>query len=312
MMKWLLRIGIPGLIYWQWQRRKEKNQAVPLKNKVVIITGASAGIGREAATIFSAQGAHTVLVARRSNLLAEVQQELQSQFDTQVLTITADLTSDSDIERIVSETLDHFGRIDVLVNNAGMTMGGYTEDHDPDAIRRMLDVNMYGLMRLTQAVLPTMKSQHSGHIVNVSSMVAEIPYSGEAPYAATKGGVNTFSEALRRELYGTGVQVSLVLPGWTQTGMIEHVDISRLRRNMMMPPGTEIQSAAYVASHVVAAVRYRRSTVRLGGALMGLYGLIGRAAPQLMDLYYALFSNSDETVDTVKNLGTRETTVDSP
>jgi short-subunit dehydrogenase len=306
MKKWLIRGSILSLLYWQWKRRREQNNATSLKNKVVIITGASAGIGRATAKIFSAQGAHTVLVARRSNLLAEVQQELQEQFETQVLTITADLSQDDDIERVVAETLDHFGRVDVLVNNAGITMGGYTEDHDPDAIRRMLDINMYGLIRLTQAVLPAMKSQHSGHIVNISSAAAEISYEGEAPYTATKRGTNAFSDALRRELRGSGVHVSIVMPGWTKTGMIEQVDLSRLRRNMLLPPGIEVQNPAYVASHIVAAVRYNKAYVRLGGPLINVYAFLARAFPGLTDLFYTLFLNPIESVETVRHLGTRD------
>ncbi len=306
MKKWLIRGGVLAALYWQWKRRREQNNATPLKNKVVIITGASAGIGRATAKTFSAQGAHTVLVARRGNLLAEVQQDLQSQFDTQILTITADLSNDDDIERVVAETLDHFGRVDVLVNNAGITMGGYTEDHDPDAIRRMLDINMYGLIRLTQAVLPTMKSQHSGHIVNISSAAADISYEGEAPYAATKRGTNAFSDALRRELRGSGVHVSIVMPGWTQTGMIEHMDLSHMRQNMLLPVGTEIQSVEYVASHIVAAVRYHKAYVRLGGPLISVYAFLSRAFPGLMDMFYTLFLNPDNSVETMRHLGTRD------
>jgi NADP-dependent 3-hydroxy acid dehydrogenase YdfG len=293
-------LALLGFGAWQWKRQREYANITPIKNKVVLVTGASSGIGRATARAFAIQGAHVVLMARRANLLAELQDEL-SAFDVRVLSIAGDVTEEADVQTVIDETLREFGRIDVLVNNAGVRQAGYIEDTDPDWTRRVFDVNIYGTTRMVQAVLPIMKTQHSGHIVNVSSVSALIPASGQTIYGATKSAMTYTMDSLRRELHGTGVRVSALHPGWTRTDMVRNEAI------FDQIPGTElnavdIQTPAFVASHVVATVRYNRATVVLGGIGFKVMALCQRFAPALVDWYMAWLYPPEKLVPVMRDL----------
>ncbi|MEL6405754.1 MAG: SDR family NAD(P)-dependent oxidoreductase [Chloroflexota bacterium] len=293
----VLTVGVAGLGIWQLLRQRERANAVSLKNKVVIITGASSGIGRSAAKIFSAQGAHTVLVARRANLLAEVQSELQASFDTRVLTVAADVTNEDDIQNIVQATLDEFGRIDVLVNNAGIVKGGYLEEKDFANWQSIIEVNLTAVVRLTQAVLPIMKEQYSGHIVNVSSVVSFAATPGQAVYVATKSGMNGFSESLRREVADFNINVSVVMPGFTDTPMNEgRVEKIKEVAGEAGEAIANFESADYVASNVVAAVRYQKSQVTLGGVPMQIMQTLHSISPSILDFVYTQLATPKDLV----------------
>lgn len=291
----LLATSIAGFGIWQLFRQLEQSNPTSLQNKVVIITGASSGIGRASAKIFAAQGAHTVLVARRANVLAEVQSELLEQFDTHVLTVAGDVTQQEDINNIVKTTLDEFGRIDVLVNNAGISKGGYLEEKEFDNWQTIIETNLSGVIRLTQAVLPLMKAQHSGHIVNVSSIVAFAGTPGQAVYTSTKSGVNGFSEALRREVYKDNIKVSIVMPGYTATPMNEG-NLDDLTQDTGAGDFINVQSADYVASNIVAAVRYNKPQVILGGLQTKIINYLHRISPSIIDLIFTRIVNTENIV----------------
>lgn len=292
----LVLTGLAGLGIWQFFRQRERNSSVSLRNKVVIITGASSGIGRASARIFAAQGAHTVLVARRANILAEVQSELQDEFDSRVLTVAGDVTQQADINNVVRTALDEFGRIDVLVNNAGIARGGYLEEKDFENWKDIIDVNLNGAMNMTQAVLPLMKAQRSGHIVNVSSVITFNATPGQAVYVASKSGINGFSDALRREVFPHNVNVSVVMPGFTETPMTEGVR-EKLADSDMPSDSIAIEGAEYVASNIVAAVRYKRSRVVLGGMQMLLADIAYRISPSILDLLYTRIVDPEKLVE---------------
>lgn len=298
----LLAAGAAGFGIWQVLRQRERANAISLKNKVVIITGASSGIGRAAATVFSAQGAHTVLVARRANVLADVQTELQANFDTRVLTVAADVTNEDDIRNIVQTTLDEFGRIDVLVNNAGIVHGGYLEEKSFDEWQAIIQTNLTAVVRLTQEVLPIMKEQYSGHVVNVSSVVSFAATPGQAVYAATKSGMNGFSESLRREVADFNIYVSIVMPGFTDTPMNDGraEKIAEVAGDM----GDAIasfESADYVASNIVAAVRYRKPQITLGGVPMQIMRTLHNISPSILDFIYTQLATPQDLVEVAKN-----------
>lgn len=299
-MKNLVLAGLlGGFGYWMWKNMQPPR--VHLGGKVVLITGASSGIGRAAAKTFAAQGAHVILSARRRDLLESLEQELQS-YGVQTLIVESDLLNDDDIQALVDVALKAFGRIDVLVNNAGLSMGGPFEEHDADAMRRMIRLNVTSLIRLTQLVVPHMVAQGSGVVINVGSVAGEMLMHGQTVYAATKAAIHGFSVSLRRELHGTGVFVSEVKPGWTRTPMIENISDEDMKAMRMNNPIFPMQSPDYVAGHIVNAVRYHRADVILGGVGMisGVY--IQRIVPFLIDALTARRSK-ENVLNACKKLG---------
>ncbi|MDE0653247.1 MAG: oxidoreductase [bacterium] len=179
-------------------------------SKVILITGASAGLGREAAILLAEQG-HTVYAgARRVDRLVELA-------DHGVTAVEMDVTKAADNERAVSRILDNEGRIDVLINNAGFGLYGPVEDIPIDEARYQFEVNLFGLAHLTQFVLPHMRAQGSGRIVNISSMVGKVFTPMGAWYVATKHALEGWSDCLRLEAAPFGIQVVLIEPGAIHT-----------------------------------------------------------------------------------------------
>lgn len=247
-----------------------RKRAVPadLRGRVVIITGASSGIGKATAHAFAAVGARVVLVARREAALGKVQAEL-ARYGVETLVIPADITDDSAAQHVAQETLRAFGRIDVLVNNAGLTLGGPIEEHDPEAMRKLVLLNYYGCARMVQVVLPAMQQQHSGHIVNVGSISGLLLAPGQVFYGGLKAGLIGFSDGLRLEVEDYGVRVSLVLPGWTHTEMVGGMDEIAMRASGLINRFTGgFDAPEKVASGIVNAVRYNRPRVIYGTRFM--------------------------------------------
>ncbi|MCY3661601.1 MAG: oxidoreductase [bacterium] len=182
-------------------------------SKVVLITGASSGIGREAAILLGKQG-HTVYAgARRVDRLAE----LADLAGGGVTAVEMDVTKDDDNERAVDRIIEGEGQIDVLINNAGCGLYGPIEDVSLDDARHVFEVNLFGLAHLTQLVLPHMRARRSGRIVNISSMVGRIYTPMGAWYIATKHALEGWSDCLRYETAPFGIQVALVQPGSIHT-----------------------------------------------------------------------------------------------
>ncbi|MXV90480.1 MAG: SDR family NAD(P)-dependent oxidoreductase [Acidimicrobiia bacterium] len=182
-------------------------------SKVVLITGASSGIGREAAILLGKQG-HTVYAgARRVDRLAE----LADLTGGGVTAVEMDVTKDDDNQRVVDRIIESEGRIDVLINNAGCGLYGPIEDVSLDDARHVFEVNLFGLAHLTQLVLPHMRARRSGRIVNISSMVGRIYTPMGAWYIATKHALEGWSDCLRYETAPFGIQVALVQPGSIHT-----------------------------------------------------------------------------------------------
>src|SRR5512138_2743926 len=274
-----------------------------LRNKVVIITGASAGIGRSAAHLFAEAGSCVVLVARRMDALNRLKEELAVPSSQAMLAVSADVAKDQDLQRLYETVMTHFGRIDVLVNNAGVALGGALVDYDPERIRQVLAINLYGPIRLTQLILPAMLKQQSGHIVNVSSPAGVFALPGETVYNASRSGLTTFSESLRRELTGRGVDVSVVMPGWTRTEMIEQMNEQRLRQAGLLMPLMTIDDPRVPARAILDCVLYKRRRVLLGGPAFHLVDFLGRIMPQGLDWYLRRFMNAEQVCAVMKDLG---------
>ena len=179
---------------------------------VCIVTGASSGIGAATARLLSENGAHVVLAARRADRLDALAAELSGS-----LAVPTDVTAPGDVERLVAQTLDTFGRIDVLVNNAGQGLHVPLEDLDPADLRAVFELNVVAPLFAMQAVLPSMRAQSGGAIVNVSSGTTLRVFPGLGGYATTKAALNMLSQVARLEFAAAGVTVSLVYPLVTAT-----------------------------------------------------------------------------------------------
>src|SRR5512142_1820049 len=216
MKRWLVGGSVIGITagYWLAQRLQPKPIPVAIESSVVLITGASSGIGRAYAHAFAHRGAKIVLAARRAEKLEAVRMEI-APYAAEVLIIPTDVTDSAQLQSLVDTTLQRFGRIDILINNAGITSGGPLHTIPPALIRRTIDLNLSSAVCLTNLCLPSMLVQGKGWIVNVASGFGAVAVPYAVAYSASKYGLIAFSNALRRELDGTGVRVVSVLPYWT-------------------------------------------------------------------------------------------------
>jgi NADP-dependent 3-hydroxy acid dehydrogenase YdfG len=194
----------------------------PLQGKVVLVTGASSGIGEATALALARAGARVAIAARRRDRLDGVARRI-ADLRSESLVLQADVARPEEAESIVGRTVDRWGRVDVLVNNAGMMLLSPIERARVEDWRRMLDLNLLGLMVATRAALPHMRRQKDGHVVNISSTAGRVANPDASVYAATKFGVGAFSEALRREVYRDNIRVTVIEPGAVATELREHV-----------------------------------------------------------------------------------------
>jgi NAD(P)-dependent dehydrogenase (short-subunit alcohol dehydrogenase family) len=202
-------------------RSKADRVRPTLVDEVAIVTGASSGIGAATARELARRGARVVLAARRADEL-DAQAEAVRGAGGKPLAVRTDVADATQVSLLVERTLTAFGRIDVLVNNAGAGWLKPMASTSPDEILRLLEVNLLGAMLLTRAVLPGMLERCHGAIISVGSLSGRVAM--EPLYSATKYGLRGFSLALRRQVTGSGVSVSLVSPGKIDTAMTRHVD----------------------------------------------------------------------------------------
>ncbi|MFD8981740.1 SDR family NAD(P)-dependent oxidoreductase [Streptomyces sp. NPDC059564] len=198
-----------------------------LRGTVALVTGASSGIGAATAEALADRGAAVALVARRAERLDELSGRLRDAGAT-ALVIAADMTDETQVREAVERTVNELGRLDTLVNNAGLMILGRAADAGTDEWRRMTDINLTGLMNTTHAALPHLIAaaadgdRRVADIVNVSSVAGRLAVATAAGYCATKYGVVAFSEALRQETAAQHVRVSVVEPGAVDTELREH------------------------------------------------------------------------------------------
>lgn len=200
-----------------------------LKDRIALVTGASSGIGAATARALARAGARVALAARRRERLDALAAEI-ADGGGEALVLEADLAREDEARRCVAETERHFGRLDVLVNNAGVMYLEPIEAADLARWRRMFELNVLGLIAATQAALPGMRSRRDGHIVNVSSTAGRVANPNAGGYAATKFGVVAFSESLRREVHKDNIRVSVIEPGAVATELRDHVAHAETQR----------------------------------------------------------------------------------
>ena len=191
------------------------------KNKVVLITGASSGIGKQTAIEFAKLGSNIILVARRKNKLEQVENELK-QFNVNTLVCACDVSKKDQVEELSKIVLQKFDSIDILVNNAGFAIYGSVSDLSINEIESQMETNYFGMIYCVKNFLPLMLKKKSGHIVNVASVGASFSVPGVSSYCATKFAMLGFSEGLKHELYGTGVGLTVVSPIMVRTPLFEH------------------------------------------------------------------------------------------
>jgi uncharacterized protein len=234
-----------------------------LTNKVVLITGASSGFGADTARLFAQEGCIVILAARRMDRLTALAEQIRAQ-GGQAITISLDVSEQSQIDKAVLTVLETFGRIDILFNNAGFGRLDWLEALDPAAdIDLQVEVNLLGLIQVTRAVLPSMLARRSGTIINMSSMAGLIPAPMYSIYAATKYGIRGFTDALRREVASFGIHVSGIYPGPAVTEFGEHSGSNSTVRKYFKPPGWIYLSSAYVARRTVNLAKHPRRTLIL-------------------------------------------------
>lgn len=226
-----------------------------VRGAVVIVTGASSGIGAEVARELARRGARLALAARRAEELAEVEGAIR-EAGGQALALPTDVTEPRAVARLVERTAEAFGRVDVVVNNAGIGARLRYEQLAFEEITRIVQVNLLGAMLVTRAALPGMLERRHGSIISVASVAGLI--ATDPAYSATKFGLRGFALGLRRELRGTGVTVSLVSPGFIRT------PLTAGRRGGGRLPGPEI-----VARAIARLIEHPRREVVVPGYYRG-------------------------------------------
>ncbi|MDU0201003.1 SDR family NAD(P)-dependent oxidoreductase [Paenibacillus sp. MAH-36] len=187
-----------------------------IRNKVVFITGASAGIGLGTVRQFAAAGAKLALVARSADVLNHLAKELQNQ-GIDAVAMPADVSDPRQVQRAIEETVLHFGRLDVVINNVGQAAVGKVADLNPDDFRKIFELNVLGPIAAMQSAIPVMRRQGGGMIINISSVVSKMHIAGLGAYAATKAALNMISDTARDELASDHIRLITVYPRSTAT-----------------------------------------------------------------------------------------------
>lgn len=191
------------------------------RDSVVVITGASSGIGKATAIEFAKRGANLVLAARREFGLDKTARECESYGVTAVV-VPTDISDENAVQELADRAMLEFGHIDIWINNAGVYMMGEIKDTPVDAMRRLFDINYFGMVHGCKAVLPYMLKRGRGQIINTGSQAGKMAYRFAGTYCASKFALTAFTDALRQELYGTNVSVSLVMPNSTDTPLFHY------------------------------------------------------------------------------------------
>lgn len=224
-----------------------------MTNKVIIITGASSGIGKATAKLLAEKGAKVVLTARSTDKLNALKKEIEDN-KGEALVVSADVTNQSDFEAVVTNTLETYGTINALINNAGLMPLSFVEKLKTDEWNTMVDVNIKGVLNGVAAVLPTLIKNKGGNIINISSMAANRYFPGGAVYCATKSAVKMFSEGLRQELAPKyGINVTSIEPGAVATSLTDTITDEDIKekmadmQNMTTLEAEDIANAIYYA-----------------------------------------------------------------
>jgi len=252
------------------------------KNKVVIITGASSGIGRSCAEEFAKRGASLVLGARQFVTLCEITAGLEKKYGIKALAVQADVSKEEDCEQLVKQAVLTFGRVDIMLNNAGISMRALFSDLDLSVLKNLMDVNFWGTVYCTKYALPEiMKTK--GSIIGVSSIAGYRGLPGRTGYSASKFAMNGFMESLRTELLAKGVHVMVACPGFTSS----NIRFTALAKDGSSYGDTNMEegkmmSSEEVAVNIVNGITSRKRTLVMTGQGK-LTVLLNKLLPGLAD-----------------------------
>jgi len=235
---------------------------ISLKDKVVLITGASSGFGQDAAYLFAQEGCKVVLAARRIDRLQALAMQIQND-GGEAMAVPLDVADRREIEVMVKTVIDLYGKIDIVFNNAGFIHPDWLEYNDPARdIETQVDVNLLGVIQITRAVLPYMFNREEGHIINMSSVAGWIAPPLLSVYSATKFGVRAFTDALRREVAPFNIKVSGIYPGPARTELGKRHPNGPLKKIAFIERFFPSMDSFTVASAVVdVAKRPRRAMI---------------------------------------------------
>ncbi|OAI41170.1 short-chain dehydrogenase [Planctomycetaceae bacterium SCGC AG-212-D15] len=244
----------------------------------MLITGASQGIGRALAEDAARRGARVLAVARSEPLLQELVQAVRSQGGF-IEPIQADVTVPADRQKMVEASLQHFGGLDVLVNNAGIGATGHFVEAEPERLRQIMEVNFFGVTETTRAFLPLLRQGNCPAIVNISSIAGKRGIPARSEYSASKFAIQGFSEALRAELAKDGIDVLIVSPGLTQTNFSKNMLEQKARLQMDHMRGMTSEQVAAATLHAIER-GHSETTLTFQGKLMAF---VSRFLPRLAD-----------------------------
>lgn len=225
-----------------------------VKDKVIIITGASSGMGEAAAKHLAAQGAIVILGARRNDKIEKLEKDIQ-QKGGKALAVRVDVTNLEQVKNLVDSAVQQFGRVDVILNNAGIMPLSPMDRINVEEWNTMIDVNIKGVLNGIAAVLPYMKEQKFGQIINTSSVAGHKVFNGSAVYSATKYAVRALTEGLRMEVKPYNIRTTIVCPGAVKTELLEHIseaDIQQSNKDYVGEVGISPDSFARVVAFAIS------------------------------------------------------------
>lgn len=238
---------------------------VDFKNKVIWITGASSGIGEAMALAFAKEGAKLVLSSRRENELINVKQKLNIS-ENDVMVLPLDLADTNSLQSQTEKVISKFGRIDLLINNGGISQRALVQDTPIEIDRKVMEVNFFGTVALTKAVLPYMIKQNSGHIVVISSIAGKFGFYLRSTYSASKHALHGFFESLRMEVYNNNIKVLMVCPGKIKTNIsVNALNAKGEKTNVMDDNQVNGMSAEACATEILKGIKNNKYEIFIGG-----------------------------------------------
>ena len=226
-----------------------------LKNKVAIITGASSGIGYATALTLSKAGIRVAVGARRTERLQELEKQIIKN-NGEILVQKTDVTRKSDCDSLVNTIVEKWGKVDILINNAGLMPLSYFKNGNVEEWEQMIDVNIKGVLYCTSAVVPYMLEKRSGHIINISSVAGRIVFAGGSVYCATKHAIAALSEGLRKELSPTyNIRVTCIEPGAVETELLESITDESMTGFIQATKNMETLRSDDIANAILYAVQ---------------------------------------------------------